>query len=660
MGMFKTTDELINKFIGNDDDKRADYLKRENSNFVYSLPLLRKNISNKAEEEYLMEHILPRELVELYEDGVVYIHDKQLSSYCQSVSCKDVATRGLPSIAKNMLESDAASSIPTLIRHFSNMVTLMSQQVSGAVMLSQMTTVLASFLYEEERNGQFYTDKTLTKLMYQLIYELNLPLRSGSESAFSNCTLEFGKPSEEIKNEYVVIGGEGMPYKYCDIPSEYFDRINIAFIDAMAKGTKNGIPLTFPLITVQIDDEFNFQNEVFLYLLRKMYQWGGVYFENFMTAPFKDDYYTTLNPYIKSKDPSVSRSLCCRLNIDLSVLSRAGGGIFGSSVGNVGAIQVLNLNMNRMLIEFGHDEELLKVKIREYLEIMQSGHMAKRAWVENHRELYPTFFALNENLKNYFNVFAVTGMHEGLINVGYRLGMNDPVGKIFAHELMQYMTEVINEFIVRDKVACGIEYAPAENAGIKLARSDVKWARARNREIFVQGEGDNVFLTSGCMLPFSEEDFTKQIENSAEFQGYATSGSILHHFIESEIEPEILSQYLRNIFTKPINYITLTPTITSCLTCGQKIVAKDAKTIDLCPVCHSDDIASYSRVIGYVRMIARKNIRVDDKGYYKGDYNFWSKARRHDWANRRRFKTSDALTPVDEPKLVVQDDQVLQ
>ena len=91
-------------------------------------------------------------------------------------------------------------------------------------------------------------------------------------------------------------------------------------------------------------------------------------------------------------------------------------------------------------------------------------------------------------------------------------------GKKYAHGLMQYMTEVINDFIVRDKVACGIEYAPAENAGIKLARSDVKWAKAHGREIFVQGEGDNVFLTSGCMLPFSEEDFTKQIENSAELR----------------------------------------------------------------------------------------------------------------------------------------------
>ncbi|MFA5481577.1 MAG: anaerobic ribonucleoside-triphosphate reductase, partial [Bacilli bacterium] len=141
MGMFNSTNELIDKFIGDDDDKRSDYLKRENSNFVYSLPLMRKNLSNRAEEEYLMSHILPKRLVDLYEDGVVYIHDKQLSSYCQSISCKDVATRGIPSLAKNMLESDAAASLFTLIRHFSNIVTLMSQQVSGAVMLAQMTTI---------------------------------------------------------------------------------------------------------------------------------------------------------------------------------------------------------------------------------------------------------------------------------------------------------------------------------------------------------------------------------------------------------------------------------------------------------------------------------------------------------------------------------------
>ena len=339
-------------------------------------------------------------------------------------------------------------------------------------------------------------------------------------------------------------------YAYSEIPARYYNRINKAFIDAMARGAGQ-IPFTFPLITVQVDDEFNYDNPQLLYLMEKMYNWGGVYFENFRTDAFQPSYYTEVNPNIKAKDPAVSRSLCCRLNIDLSVLSRAGGGLFGSSVGNVGAIQVLNLNLNRMLIEFGHDKELLWAKTREYMEVMEEGHLLKRKWVEDHRELFPTFFAFNTDLKNYFNVFAVTGMHEGLINIGFENGINNEDGKAFAHEYMQYITDVVNDFIVRDHVACGIEYAPAENAAIKLARHDKKWAAERGREIFfTQGKGEEVFLTSGCMLPFSDNNFIDQIENSAEFQGYATSGSILHHFIEDEIAPKELAKYLKKCIQK--------------------------------------------------------------------------------------------------------------
>jgi ribonucleoside-triphosphate reductase len=147
---------------------------------------------------------------------------------------------------------------------------------------------------------------------------------------------------------------------------------------------------------------------------------------------------------------------------------------------------------------------------------------------------------------------------------------------------MQFMTGVINEFIVRDKVACASNTPPAENAGIKLARADVKWAKARGRDIFVQGADDNVFLTSGCMLPFSEEISPSKSKNAAEFQGYATSGSILHHFIESEIEPEILSNYLQNVFKKPINYLTR-PDHHQLSLLRTKLVAKDARTIEICP-----------------------------------------------------------------------------
>jgi ribonucleoside-triphosphate reductase len=641
--MFQTTDELIEKFLGDDDDKRTDYLKRENSNFVYSLPLLRKNIANKAEEEYLMNHVFPSELVESYENGITYIHDKQLSSYCQSISCKDIAGLGVPTIAWNMTPSAPTKRLRKLFRHFSNVVVLMSQQVSGAIMLAQMTTVLASYLhYEETVIGRRWSEDELKEEMQSLVWELNMPLRSGSESAFSNCTLEFGKASEEIKDEYVIIGGEIQNYTYSEIESDYFDRINKAFIDVMAQGTKMGIPFTFPLISIQIDDNFNFENTTFLYLLDKMYNWGGCYFENFRTAPFENEYYKNLNPYLQARDPSVSRSLCCRLQISLSTLKGlSSGGIFGSSVGNVGAIQVIDLNMNRLLIEYGHDLELLKEKMSHYLNLMQEGHMAKRRWIEGHKDLYPTFFAFNTSLKNYFNVFGVVGMHEGLINIGYKDGLNNPSGKQLAHELMQHMRNVVDSFIERDKVACGIESSPAENAGIKLARHDIKFANKVGKEIFVQGKGENVYLTSGCMVPFSEDNFADQIENAAEFQSYYTSGSILHHFLESKVEPKRLAQYIRNIFEKPIIYLTLTPTMTSCMACKTMFVAEDGANIQVCPRCGSDDIATFSRVIGYVKMIARKAVEISSTGIYRGKYNFWSKARRLDWATRKRVKDED-------------------
>jgi len=640
--MFNNTHEIINKFVSEEDTKKTDYLKRENSNFVYSLALLRKNLSNYSEEEYLMTEIFPKELVKMYKKGIVYIHDKQLCSYCQSVSCTDIATKGVPTLALNMIPSAPTKRLKKLFRHFSNVVVLMSQQVSGAVMLAQMTTVLASYLYEEEINGKIWSDEDLQEEMQSFIWELNMPLRSGSESAFSNCTLEFGKSSEEIKDEYVVIGGGYKDYKYKDIPSEYFDRINKAFIDVMSQGTKMGIPFTFPLISIQIDDNFHFDNPMFLYFLDKMYYFNGAYFENFRTKPFKNEYYKNLNPFLQARDPSVSRSLCCRLQISLSTLKGlSSGGIFGSSIGNVGAIQVIDINMDRLLIEYGHDIKLLKEKMKYCLELIQQGHMLKRKWIETHKELYPTFFAFNDNLKNYFNVFGVVGMHEGLINNGFKNGINDIEGKKLAHELMQYMTSIINSFIERDNVACGIESSPAENAGIKLARHDIKFAKSIGEKIFTQGHGEDVFLTSGCMTPFSEDNFNLQIENAAEFQGYFTSGTILHHFIEDKIPPKQLSSYISKILNKPINHITISPTLSACLECGQQLIGQDAITINECPICKSNDIATFSRVIGYTKMIARRGIKLDKNGLYKGRYNFWSKARRYDWAERRRLKEED-------------------
>ena len=650
---YKNSQEIISIFTRSenstiDEINKKDFLLRENSNFVESLSLLRHNIDNYEEKKFLYNNIYTKEMQDLADDGVVYIHDKQLAPYCNSVSCLTIASIGVPTAAKNMISSRPTKKIRTFLRQISNLVVLVSQQSSGAIMLSQLTTVLAGYIYKMKIDGKDISEEEFTDDLYNLIWELNLPLRSGSQSAFSNVTLEFGKPSDEIKNQYIMVGGKILMQKYKDIPTEIFDFINKCFVDAMSKGTGT-IPFTFPLITVSITDDFDYSNKIWLYLLDKMYYFNGFYIENFTTKAFEASKYSEKNPMIKPRDPEVSRSLCCRLQLDLELLSRVGGGIFGSSSGNTGAVAVLNANMNRLLLEYKYeynfDMDKFKNRIKDVFEVLQENHQRKREWILANKNLYPTFFALNKDLSNYFNVFAVTGFHEGLINIGYKEGMNDEKGKQLVHEILKFIHEIISSFIIRDKVACGLEFAPAEGAGVTLARKDLNYAKEKGIDIFVQGsiEKNDVYITSGAMIPFSEHDFLKQVENAAEFQGYATSGSILHQFIEEKLTPEALSKHVKALFKKPIIYSTLTPTSTSCMSCGTSLVGADAKDIHVCPKCGSDDLATFSRVIGYSKMISRKGIKLTDDGKYEGEYNFWSNARRYDWAIRHKVTSKDIL-----------------
>ena len=636
--MFKSGIEIIKKFVQKSEDKKTDFLKRENSNFIYGLSLLRKNISNHTEQNYLFKEIFPEKLVKKYTEGEIYIHDKSLSPYCNSTSCRDIALYGLPSTAKNMMESKPTKDFFYFTRHLSNAVTLMSQQVSGAVMLAGATTVLASYLYHEEKyQDKVRTDEEIYKYLRSLIWELNMPLRAGSESPFSNITLEFGKPSGELSDQNIVVGGYAIEEKYVDIPVGYFDRINKTILNIMSKGAGKGAAFTFPLLTVPIDDDFDWENKIFTYSLEKMYDWGGMYFENFQTKPFKPSYYSELNPKIKPRDPSVSRSLCCRLLIDLELLSQSSGGIFGSSVSNVGAVQVLNLNINRIALKYKNDEQKFFQLVKEDLELMQEGHQRKRKWLEEHKELYPTFFSFNQDLKNYFNVFAITGMHEAMLTLGYKDGLKTQAAKIHAHRIMQFISEIVDSFIQRDSVACGIEYAPAENASIKMARDDIKFAKTMLKKTYFQGTVENPFLTAGCMLPFAETNIIEVIENHAEFQAYATSGSIFHNFLEDRLDPEQLKIYIKRIFSKPINYMTLTPTRTVCNNCGHAVI-KDIPG-EKCENCGSDDLSVWSRVIGYYKPVARKNLKIQ-QGSYEGTYNFWSNPKRIDWASRSKLTST--------------------
>jgi ribonucleoside-triphosphate reductase len=75
------------------DEKIKDFLLRENSNFVENIQLIYHNIQNHEDEKYLFEEIFEPEVQKLYKDGTIYVHDKKLMVYCNSLSCREIATK---------------------------------------------------------------------------------------------------------------------------------------------------------------------------------------------------------------------------------------------------------------------------------------------------------------------------------------------------------------------------------------------------------------------------------------------------------------------------------------------------------------------------------------------------------------------------------------
>ena len=649
--------DLIDQYLGSSD------LAKHNANLVYSLPAMANILSGEVMKEYMLRRILSEDERLMHEEGWWYQHQLSLlGPYCIGFSARDIAFNGLTANTRVMPRSRPPKRLRNLLDQCANFICLISQEVAGAVALNDLITIASSYVWYEHRyHGRRYTLDEIAHAFQSFLYNINLPFRSGN-SPFTNVTLEFGKPAPSLEEEFVVVGGQVLETKYSDIPQEVYDRVALGFLKAMWEGDADGRPWTFPLITVQITDNFNFEDPVFLEFLENMDKHGGAYFENFMSKPFLERGMEPRNPYLQ-------RSFCCRFQVDLGEVLRVSntGSVFGNASG-VGSVGVISINFNRLgWIHRGNRESLFE-HLKDILAKARSVLNKKREFIESHRELYPTFFYYMKDLSTLFNTISLQGGHEGLINFGFvkhdpsgriveeESGLFHPEGLSFAKDVADFILSELERFMREDGVPWNFEYAPGETAGPKLAQKDLKFFRDISegrtdryrlyREFwegkidgippYVKGspEGSGVFLTAGFQPPYDQSSLTRQLEVSAHTQSFATGGSIQHIFLNEKPDSLATRDFIRRLFEKlPIIYITLTPTLSVCNSCEAKVVGERHE----CPYCGSDDTIVYSRVIGYYRPIARKVKKVDREGFlYEGEENYWQGGRRADWVTRKK------------------------
>lgn len=645
--------DLIKWYLERDD------FSRNNANLIYSLPTLNNILSWAISKDFWFDQVYKdykwKSARDLYNEGWLYFHNMSiLWPYCSGFSAKDLATLWLNSNASNDIFTRPPKYYRSLLDHCANFIAVISQEIHWACAINDLTAIVWSYLrhHKEVRNKD--VDKhDLLNAYESFIYAVNTPFRAWN-SPFTNITMNF-EWDPHLRDEYVVIWWDVMNIKYKDIPTEYLNMSNEAFIKAMAIWDWKWKPFTFPLITINIYNDFDWNNETFNLLLEKMDKWWGCYFENYQTKPFEDDNYKKLNKYIEPRDSKSQRSFCCRFRVNFEDILKAWWWSNFRSNAWVWWVWVFNINLNRLAYISMQDWKWNKEMFYEYLDFMLEAceHFAqqRRNFIESNKELYPYFFYYNKSLASYFNVLSVIWWHEAIINIWFEKWLNSKEWRMIAHEIAEFIVQKIDSMMKRDQVPISLEFAPSENWAPTLARKDLAFVESLknwtfesifeddrityNWELFVQWNDKWVFLTSWFQPPYDEKNLWLQVEISAQFQSYATWWSVQHVFLWEQIPIELKKKLVWSIFEKPVMYTTLTPTITTCHDCDSQIVWEHL----ICPHCWSANILIASRVIWYLRPIAWKNLTNDWR--LDWEENYWQDWRRVDRSKRKKVDHTD-------------------
>ncbi|MFY9262570.1 MAG: ribonucleoside triphosphate reductase [Arcanobacterium sp.] len=574
---------------------RADWRVNANANQDYSLGGMILNNAGKIVANYWLDEIFSDEAGAAHREGDFHIHDlDMLSGYCAGWSLRRLLEEGF-----NGVEGAISSNPP---KHFSsatgqivNFLGTLQNEWAGAQAFSSFDTYMAPFVRLDDMS---YDD--VKQNIQELIYNLNVPSRWGSQCPFTNLTFDWVCP-EDIAEEYPYIGEEVCDFTYGELQEE-MDMINRAYMEVMLEGDANGRVFTFPIPTYNITKDFDWESRNADLLFEMTAKYGLPYFQNFINSEL---------------DPGMIRSMCCRLQLDLRELLKRGNGLFGSAE-LTGSIGVVTLNMARLGYLYAGDKERFMARLDELMEYAKDTLEKRRTAVQGFMDggLYPYTLRYLGTLNNHFSTIGVNGMNEMIRN--YTLDeydITDPRGQDMAAEILDHINDKLVEFQEETGNLYNLEATPAEGTTYRLAKEDA----ARYPNIIQAGTVDQPYYTNSSQLPvgFTDDAF-EALELQERLQGKYTGGTVLHLYMNEQVSsPEACKQIIRRGLTNfRLPYLTITPTFSICPVHGYLKGEQQ-----FCPTCAAQnpnaepqECEVWTRVMGYFRPV--KSFNIGKKGEY--------------------------------------------
>ncbi len=569
------TIDMFDSYLGG-----KNWTVKDNANMQYSVAGLNNYVREAFTKNYWLNEVYPTEVREAHNSGAIHIHDMGFfGPYCAGWDLRQILVDGFQGPP-----GKPQSHPPKHLRSFLGLIvnsTFTTQgETAGAQAWSSFDTYCAPFI---RHDGLTY--KEVKQSLQSFVFNMNVATRVGFQAPFSNVTLDIKVP-KTLKDQPIIIGGVAQDTTYGDYQAE-MDIFNKAFCEVMSDGDALGRVFTFPIPTINITKDFDWNSDVVDKIMDMTCKYGIPYFANYINSDLS---------------PEDAVSMCCRLRLDVRELKKRGGGLFGSNP-LTGSIGVVTINLPRIGYLSDTEEEFFD-RLGKLCNVAKTSLEIKRKVVEQQSDngLYPysTFYLRDVKKRtgnywsNHFNTIGINGMNEALLNF-MKKDITTPEGQAFSIKVMHFLREKMQQFQEETGNIYNLEATPAESTGTRFAKMDKK----RFPNIITAGDRCPIYTNSTQIPVEYTDDIFEVVRLQDELQSLYTGGTVLHMYLGEKIEDkEIAKKLLKKIFTaSKMPYISFTPTFSICPDHGYLKGEQFA-----CPEC-GRKTEVWSRIVGYLRQI---------------------------------------------------------
>lgn len=590
--------------------EQSDWRVNANANSWYSLGGLILNTAWKVTANYRLSHIYPHEVGNAHRNADIHIHDLDMfTGYCAGRSLRQLLEEWFNGVP-NRVESSPPKNLQSAVNQMINFLGTLQNEWAWAQAFSSFDTYLAPYVhkyrYELEKELQSsdvtfstgeakdkyldtHTYSYLLQQMQNFIFGLNVPSRWWTQTPFTNITLDWTCPTD-LKDKALFLWGIAngeYSKKFWELEKE-MGLINKALIEVYTQWDANGRVFTFPIPTYNITEDFPWNDPTIDSLFEMTAKYGIPYFQNFVGSQFTYEV-NEEGEKIKVRNPDAYtpwavRSMCCRLQLDLTQLVKRWNWLFGSAE-MTGSIGVVTINAARIGYLYKWNTKWFYEQLTSLMRIAKTSLELKRKVLEKRLDawLYPYTKRYLPSLRNHFSTIWINGMNEAIRNFTENQDdITTETGKKFATEVLEYMREVLKDFQEETGNLYNLEATPAEWTTYRFAKEDKK----QHPDIIQAWTEDAPYYTNSTQIPvWQTDDVFEALEYQNQLQCKYTWWTVLHLYMGEKLSsPEACKMLVKKVLSNyQLPYITVTPTFSICPKHGYLIGEHD-----FCPECDKE------------------------------------------------------------------------